>query len=303
MSESNKIVAEHWSQMVTKHNTPFHWTDSKLIMNYINQNISGDKNIGWLGYACQKYLIKNNVGVDKGLSIGCGTGALERQCLQLKACQKMEGFDIAPNAIEEAIKLSKQHSLDSINYEIKDIENLKLEKNSYDVVFASSSIHHIKNLEHLFEEIKNSLKKNGYFIMLEYVGPNQFQFSAKVVDMINLILSILSPEYRKSSQNPTKLKEKFTVTPIKWMNEHDPSEAIRSSEIVPIISNYFTMIEKKDFGGSILHMLLQDIIHNFNLENSKDHTVLSLIILIERILISEKILSSDFTFIVARNNR
>jgi hypothetical protein len=83
------------------------------------------------------------------------------------------------------------------------------------------------------------------------------------------------------------------------MNASDPSEAIRSAEIIPLLSEYFTILEQKDYGGTILHMLLQNIIANFDHDNYKDKSILSLLILLENILIREKVIDSDFAFLAA----
>lgn len=294
-----KIVSDHWSQMAKKQLGLFHWSDSSLVMQNINKCISGNPKTGWFQYACEKYLLKDYGGVDYGLSIGCGSGALERHCRLINACQTIDAIDLAEGAIEEAKKLAKEQKISNINYKVSNIENIDLPQEKYDVVFASSAIHHVKNLEGLFEQIRSSLKPYGLFIMLEYVGPSQFQFTKKVCDLINELLEILPKEYRKLSSDPSKTKDNFKKSTVEMMNASDPSEAIRSAEIVPLLSKYFTILEKKDYGGTILHMLLQDIVENFNHDDYKDKTVLSLLILLENILIREKAINSDFAFLVA----
>ena len=47
-------------------------------------------------------------------------------------------------------------------------------------------------------------------------------------------------------------------------------------------------------------MLLQEIISNFNHDDIHDTTLLSMLIFLETLLIKEKVLDSDFTFIVAK---
>ncbi len=264
------LVKNYWNKMTKEKKALFHWSDSSIVLEYINRCISNDLKVGWLQYACQKYLIKNGRGVLKGLSIGCGSGELERQCIRMGACREMEAFDIAPAAIKEAERQAKIEKIGGLVYKVKNLEALRLTVREYDVIFASSAVHHVKNLERLFVELLTSLKPNGFFIMLEYIGPSQFQFSQKVVDIINEILQTLPSQYKELSSNPSKFKESFDVTPIEWMNKHDPSEAIRSAEIIPLLNKYFTIIERKDFGGTILHMLLQGIVANFNHHDYKD---------------------------------
>jgi|SRR3989338_2714214 len=278
----------------------FNWSDSPLVLRHIHKCISNDENKGWFQYSCEKYLL-NKGGVEWGLSIGCGTGALERQCIEMKACNKMDAFDIAEGAIQEAKKSAELEKISEINYEVKNIEDIILPDKKYDVVFASSAIHHIKNLESTFEKIQNSLKPDGHFILLEFVGPSQFQFPDKVVSIINEILDIL-PLYYKKNAVTGKFKESYEKPSIEYMNKNDPSESIRSAEIIPLLSRYFTIIEKKDYGGTILHMLLQEIISNFNHDDFRDVAILKLLILLEGILIRNKVIDSDFSFIVAKKN-
>ena len=294
-----KLVSDHWSQMAKQQIGLFHWSDSSIVMQYINKCISDNPDVGWFQYACEKYILKGSKGVNSGLSIGCGSGALERHCRMINACQTIDAIDLAEGAIKEAKKLAQEQKITGINYKVQNIENISLPKEKYDVVFASSAIHHVKNLEALFEQVRSSLKPFGLFIMLEYVGPSQFQFTKKSCDLINELLNILPQEYRKLSSDPTKTKNKFTKTTIEMMNISDPSEAIRSAEIIPLLSRYFTILEKKDYGGTILHMLLQDIMANFNHDDYKDQAVLKLLIFLENILIREKVIDSDFTFLVA----
>jgi hypothetical protein len=84
------------------------------------------------------------------------------------------------------------------------------------------------------------------------------------------------------------------------MNKVDPSEAIRSQEIIRVIEQNFSVIERIDFGGTLLHMLLHSIVNNFNASNENDIVILRLLGYIEQVLIDESALTSDFAFIVAK---
>lgn len=46
-----------------------------------------------------------------------------------------------------------------------------------------------------------------------------------------------------------------------WLS--DPSEAVESSDIVPLIHKHFEVVERKDYGGAILHLLFSGIGHHF----------------------------------------
>ena len=297
--QAEQLVAEHWGKMAKESPKLYSWTESPLVLAHIARLISGDPETGWLKYACEKYLLKDGKGVERGISIGCGSGALERQARTMGACRAMDAYDLAPGAIEEAIRLALKEGIDGIHYQVKSLDELDLPKRHYDVAFASSSIHHIRNLENLFKQVKESLKPGGVFIMLEYVGPSQFQFTPKAVQIINEILAILAPKFRQRSSQPTEQKTEFRVSPIEYMNATDPSEAVRSAEILPLLQKRFSILEKRDFGGTINHMLLQDIIHNFDNGTREGEGMLALLLYLENLLIRERVIDSDFCLVVA----
>ena len=281
----------------------YSWTDSPAVLRHIHRLISGDPDVGWLEYACRKYLLRDGKGVGRALSIGCGGGALERQVRQMGACELVDAIDLAPEAIEGARKQAAREGISGISYAVSNLDELRLPQAIYDVVFASSSVHHVRDLEGLFASVKASLKPDGILIMLEYVGPSQFQFTPRAVRIINDILKILPPAYTQRSSDPSASKTEFTVPSIEQMNRDDPSEAIRSQDILPLLNETFAIVEKKDYGGTIHHMLLQDIIHNFENGTVEGMAMLRLLLYLETLLIREKVLESDFCFVVASPKR
>jgi hypothetical protein len=84
------------------------------------------------------------------------------------------------------------------------------------------------------------------------------------------------------------------------MNESDPSEAIRSAEIVPLLSRHFDVVEKNGWGGSLLHLLLEGIAGNFDERNPGSLAYLQGLFDLEDRLIAEGVLEDDFATIIAR---
>lgn len=80
----------------------------------------------------------------------------------------------------------------------------------------------------------------------------------------------------------------------------DPSEAIRSSDIVGVLSSYFDIVERKPLGGSILQFLLDGIAGNFKADDPQDMEWLRLLFTIEDSLLETGEIDSDFAYIVAR---
>lgn len=304
ITSNEKKIMSVWSakeNTIDRYGKGFHWVESKLVMEEINRRMSGDPNKDWVGYTMEAYLNKKR-GSYIGLSLGCGMGVVERTLQKQKICKRLDAYDFAEGAIREAKNLAKEENL-HINYSKINLNKSKLKKNTYDFIIANSVLHHIENLEFLFDQMDQSLVENGVIFTNEYVGPSQFQYTNEQVAVINDILNLLPEAYRKRVTDPKSLKPIFIPPTIESMNASDPSEAIRSAEIIDLLKKKFDIIEQRDFGGTLLHMLLQDIVANFNPNDLKDLTVLKLIIYIEHYLIKSGILSSDFSFIIARKKK
>jgi glycosyltransferase involved in cell wall biosynthesis/ubiquinone/menaquinone biosynthesis C-methylase UbiE len=296
----NKKVSDFWGSVEntsTRYGKGFHWVESPMVMERINEKISGDKNIDWVSYVINKYL--NNMGTYASLSLGCGAGNLERHLQGRKIFKILDAVDVSEGAVLEAKKLAEEQDF-KINYCVDDINNIKLEQNKYKVVFFNSSLHHIVNIEHVLDEIEKTLTDDGILIINEYVGPSQFQFSEIQTAIINKAIDDLPQVYRKSISDPSKIKQHHIPPSKEYMNMMDPSEAIRSNEITGVLENKFNVIERKDYGGTLLQFLLQDIIGNFNPNDPNDVSVLKSIFDLEDSVIDSGVLSSDFTLMVLK---
>lgn len=78
----------------------------------------------------------------------------------------------------------------------------------------------------------------------------------------------------------------------------DPSEAVRSAEIVPLLRQHFDILEYKPLGGTILQFLLADIAGNFQ-QDETGARLLEMLFAIEDALIDAGHIESDFAYIVA----
>jgi SAM-dependent methyltransferase len=77
----------------------------------------------------------------------------------------------------------------------------------------------------------------------------------------------------------------------------DPTEAVRSSEIMPILKTRFDIIEIRPLGGTILQFLLANIAGNFADECGQ--RLLEMFFNIEDTMMANGELSSDFVYVVA----
>ena len=247
----------------------------------------------------QKYFAEGTA-VERVLTLGCGNGEFERGLAQYRFAREHDAFDIAEGAIHKAVAAAREAGLTHIRYEVADLNRVALERDRYDVVFGLSAIHHISALEYLFAQVRASLKPEGFFLLDEFIGPSQFQWPDTQLDAANQVLAELPEPFRRQLDSPGQIKTAVSRPTIESMNAGDPSEAIRSAEIVPLLKDYFEVVEFKGYGGSLLHLVMEGIAGNFVPGDPLATEWIERLCAIEDQLILEGRLAHDFAVIIAR---
>jgi len=96
------------------------------------------------------------------------------------------------------------------------------------------------------------------------------------------------------------LRPLLTRPTIEEMIKHDPSEAVRSSEIERLVTERFHIIERRPLGGTLLHMGLHEIAQNFDPAKDEDRAHLQRLVDREDQLMADQSIGSDFLVLVAQ---
>jgi hypothetical protein len=137
------------------------------------------------------------------------------------------------------------------------------------------------------------MRPDATLIVNEYVGPNRFQYSDQVSSMINALLRALPEELRR----PYDSRPRPTV---EEMIANDPTEAVRSEELVGWTERVFDVRERKNIGGTILQHLLYDIVQNFRFDVPRERSLLQMLCVIDAMLVDGGRIPSDFVLMAAR---
>ncbi len=255
----------------------------------------------WATYCVEEFL-RGRVPVERMLSIGCGTGTLERHLASRNAFKRCDAFDVATAALAIAREEAQAAGLGHINYERASIEDLALPEAAYGAAWFNDSLHHVRDLEHVCHSVARSLRSDGYLFFCEYVGPSRFAFTPRQKELLDAAFRLIPPRYRRSlaGGGAGRVKPSVTIPNPARVALADPSEAVRSAEILPVVSQFFEIVRRNDAGGSLLQYLLHEIAGHFCSTDPEALAVLRLLFAVEDTLLEVGDLQSDFALVVAR---
>lgn len=294
----NSQVSAYWNEQFARNrvdNTV--WINNKIIFKHIANLISNGNSSGhWLKWLLTDYF-RDRPPFERSFSICCGDGFHELMLRNSNKVKFVRGFDISEGAIRQANeKFAKAGaSPDSYLFEIKDANNLDV-NDRVDLVLSTGALHHVTDLEGLLDKIEEMLEPGGYFVLVEFVGPNRFQWTQQQCDLINGALAVLDPQYLKDGKLLT-----LSAPPIEEMLRIDPSEAVRSEDILPLLRERFHVEYEQPFNGTLMHMLFP--LMNGDISNTGDKgydTTIRLLLYFEGVLVRTGVLRPDFTFMICR---
>jgi SAM-dependent methyltransferase len=208
-------------------------------------------------------------------------------------------MDASAGALEEARRAARAENASALEFVRADLNALDLPRDAFDVVLMNMSLHHVRNLEGTLDAVQGALKPGGILIANEFVGPSQFQFTDLQLAVSAAVLEVL-PERWRMDRDTGRPKTRYVRQPRAHWNEVDPSEAIRSDEIVPEVLKRFELLARRDYGGTLLHLALEHVVHNFEAGDERDVAAIRLMGLLEQLLIDHGVLESDFTLLALR---
>ncbi len=218
------------------------WMACAAIRRYLNTRIGGSEH-DWPFNWFVRFLGGRRL--PRALSIACGTGALERDLIRRGICARVDAFDGSLASLAIAREEAKKEGYgDAIRYFAADFNHPALPRDTYDAVFFHHSLHHVEKLERLLKAVLRALKPDGLLYLDEYVGPSRTWWSDERFRREREIFETLVPR-------DARFVERLPLPII----EQDPSEAIRSGEILEQVEIGFDVIEKRGYGGNLLSVI------------------------------------------------
>lgn len=258
-------AGDFWDREIVAQ-THVSWMQHPRVREYINRLI-GNGEMRWPFDWFVEYLGARRF--RRGLSIGCGGGALERDLIKRGICETVDAFDGSTHSLYLASQEAEKEGFGKrIRYFAADFNEPAFPRSTYDVVFFHQSLHHVAKLEKLMRAVMRTLTRDGLLYVDEYIGPSRTDWSEELIAPHRAVAASL-PE--GVVPNPD------LGLPIQ---ADDPSEAVRSGEIEEQLAVGFDLLARRDYGGAILSVLFPNID-----ANAADESVLDQLIAADRAML------------------
>ncbi len=228
------------------------WLGIDQVMHWVNRKVSGQDSIWPLSWFLLS-LPKDQVPVRHALSIGCGTGSVEREVIRLESALHVTGIDISKASLTMAGKFAQEAGYsDKITYRLSDAQTWLSNRDKtavLDLILFHASLHHVKRLETVLGLCAEALRqgKPGLLYVDEYIGPSRHEWSQGDLGHAAALFQNV----------PLALRQTKTLRPP--VAYKDPTEMVRSSEIERALESTFEVVEYKPYYGNVVMPLVSGI--------------------------------------------
>lgn len=135
----------------------------------------------------------------------------------------------------------------------------------YDAVMANQSLHHVLNLEGLFDEVKRSLHPQGFFVVSDIIGRNGHQRWPEALEVLHRFWTEMPEAYRYNH-----LLKRHEELYENWDCSGEGFEGIRAQDILPLLLERFQFHKSIAFGNVIDPFIDRAFGHNFDADAEWD---------------------------------
>ena len=268
------------------------WLDHPFIAAHYRQRALVD-GLSWPAF------VRRELGgpAERSLDLGCGAGARSFAVHDEGATLVLEGHDISEERIAQAEEVRQARGIPG-GFAVADGNAGELATGRYGLIFSCHSFHHFLRLEHIMEQVHRALTPAGFFVLEEYVGPTQFQWTDEQIALTRALMALVPERLRRLRWDAVKTHE-GRPTPAEVVAV-SPFESIRSAEIYPLFQKYFQVVVVKKLGGTLQHLFYNGIIHRFAPGDAEAQSCLEAVMNVEDALVDTGRLPSDFMLLIGR---
>ena len=221
--------------------------------------------IGYIGDYLDQHFEKTDASINI-LSLGSGYCGNEIDLARrLKGKAHIVCTDINEQLFSEAKVIAQTEGL-NIEFKQEDLNFISIDPQHYQMIFAHAVLHHVINLEHLFEKIAQGLADDGILHLVEVVGQNRRLIWPENEAFANALLDVIP--------NPITQGIRLHITA-----DEAGMEGIRQEDIIPELLNRFYPIYEYAHGAFMRFICTQgDLAPRFDPDDAEAKRYLDFLI-------------------------
>ncbi len=209
------------------------------------------------------------------ISIGAGNCDTEVRIAQGLRALGHENFvidclDLNEEMLQRGRSLAQESGCSSQILPIQGDFNYWKPDRTYHAVIANQSLHHVLNLEGLFDSIHAAIAPvDGALITSDMIGRNGHQRWPEALAIVEEIWEKLPERYKFNHQ-----LKRVDNTFVNWDCSSDGFEGIRAQDILPLLSQRFHFRLFVPFANIIAPFIDRSFGHNFNADDEADRQLI-----------------------------
>jgi SAM-dependent methyltransferase len=234
------------------------------------------------------------------LSIGSGDGQVEVAIAENMIRRGFHDFtilatELAEVRLDRARKLVAEKELGS-NFEFKIVDVNQWEpQENFTGVMAQHTLHHIVELERMFDFIDRNLDQHGVFPIVDMIGRNGHMRWPETLDILEKFWLILPDKYKFNHQFSKQ------VDPyVNWDCSKSGFEGIRAQDILPLLCEKFSFSAFLGTGGFVDIFIERAFGHNFDPDDAVDMAWFDIIARMNDAMLETGAIKPTMIFAVAR---
>jgi SAM-dependent methyltransferase len=204
------------------------------------------------------------------VSIGsgnCDTEVAVAKLLKERGLQsfRIECVDITPDMLERGRKLAADEGLTDVVVPTAGDFNSWQPSRIYQGIFANQSLHHVVNLEGLFDAMYSALDTQGSLVVNDMIGRNGHMRWPEALAPLQEFWKELPSSYRYNQQLK-RMEDEFDD----WDCSQYGFEGIRSQDVLPLLAERFQFEIFIGFSNVVDVFIDRNFGHNFDAEGEWD---------------------------------
>lgn len=204
--------------------------------------------------------------------LSLGAGDCLHEISMIKELRKMgetdfivEAIELSPSRFDRARASAAKEGVESHLILNEGDLNTWVSDRKYSAVIAKDTLHHIVELEHLFEAVRDSLEEDGVFLTTDMIGRNGHMRWPEALELIQGVWKLM-PEHYKTNHQLKRVEKEYD----NWDCSKSGFEGIRVQDILPLLVEKFTFTNFLGFGNLPDIFIERGFGHNLSVYNPHD---------------------------------